>query len=410
VSGTAALSLTGRALVVVENCIRHLAAPAANLLVSFIVIRGSSAELWGRFAVDLIVVNLGIHLLAWGNKEYLLRAMSTDRGSAPTLWQSSLVTRSVGLPLIVLAIVGLGIDPGLIPWLIGWTLVGFVYQSFDVVVLLEHRFRLAIAAELVGLATTGGMLLGRLDRLDEAAVVAAWVVGLTVKTTVLAVGLAPMLRGRDRGRFDLRHLRDTLPFVLLALAGLLQSRVDLYAMALLADPGAIGRYQVTIGLYIALQAIAAFIQMPFVGELYENSDERSHTAADRLAILGAGIVAVGSPVMWVVLNRVYGFGFGWPVFLLGGLMAIPIYRYVPRIYLLYKHHRERTVIVINLTGAALNFALALLLIPRWSILGGLAAAALSQWFILGCYELVVRGGRAGAASTTTRLRREGDET
>lgn len=383
-------SLARRALLVVENSVRHLAAPATNLIVSYVVISATSPELWGRFVVDLIVVGLGVHFLAWGNKEYLLRAMTADDGSVASLWQSSLLSRSLGVPLVILAMAAFGIDGEVLVWLAGWIALAFLYQSLDVVVLFGHRFRLAIGAEALGLATTVALLLARGVDLDEGAVVAAWVIGVLVKTAVLGIGLAPTLcRGR-LGRLELRHIQEALPFVLLGLSGLLHSRIDLYAMALLASPDDMGRYQVAIGLYIAFQAIAAFVLMPFVRELYESSDDHSHAAAGRLAVGGIGIAVLSVPVAWLLLNRIYGFDFGWQVFAIGALMVAPVYRFAPRIYLLYKHHEERTVIAVNFAGAAVNLVLAVFLIPRWSIIGALGAAAISQWFILACYEIVVR--------------------
>jgi O-antigen/teichoic acid export membrane protein len=211
-----------------------------------------------------------------------------------------------------------------------------------------------------------------------------------IKTMILSIGLAPVLL-RDRlGRLDLRHIRQPLPFVLLGLSGLLHSRVDLYAMALLASPDDMGRYQVTVGLYIAFQAVAAFVLMPFVRELYEGSDSRSQAAARRLATGGIGIAILSIPTAWFLLNGIYHFGYRWPVFAVGALMVAPVYRFAPRIYLLYKHHAEKTVVAVNFAGAAVNLVLAVLLIPRWSIIGGLGAAAISQWFLLLCFEIVVR--------------------
>jgi O-antigen/teichoic acid export membrane protein len=346
--------------------------------------------------VDLIVVGLGVHFLAWGNKEYLLRAMSTDDGSMASLWQSSLLSRSLGVPLVILAMAVFGIDGDVLVWLAGWIVLAFLYQSFDVVVLYGHRFRLAIGAEILGLATTVGLLLVRGPDLDEGAVIAAWVIGVLIKTTALFIGLAPTLCRERLGRMEFRHIREALPFVLLGLSGLLHSRIDLYAMALLASPDDMGRYQVAIGLYIAFQAIAAFVLMPFVRELYEKPDDHSHAAAGRLAVGGIGIAVLSVPVAWLLLNGIYGFDFDWRVFTIGALMVAPVYRFAPRIYLLYKHHEERSVIAVNFAGAAVNLVLAVTLIPRWSIIGALGAAAISQWFILVCYEVVVRRRRRAA--------------
>lgn len=392
------LSIVRRALMVAENTARNLAAPAANLAVSYVVISAASPELWGRFAVLLVVVGLCVHLLAWGNKEYLLRAMSADPGSVAALWQSSLLTRSLGLPAILLALAAFGFAPGELAWLAGWIVLAFVFQSLDVVVLYAHRFRLAIAAETAGLATTLALILGRGATLDEGGVIAAWVAGVLVKTTVLLAGSAPTIGDGWSPQVDVRHIRETLPFVLLGLSGLLQSRIDLFAMAFLAEPADMGRYQVTIGIYIALQAIAGFVVTPFVRELYQRSDAETRAVAPRLTAGGAMVAVVSAPAVWFVLNGLYDFDFSWTVFAVGALLVVPVYGYLPRVYLLYKHGRERTVVLVSLLGAAVNLVLAVALIPRWSIMGGLTAAAASQWLTLVCYEILARNRRPGGST------------
>jgi O-antigen/teichoic acid export membrane protein len=387
------MSVGRRVLVVAENTARHLAVPATNLVVSYAVISASSPELWGRFAILLVVVGLCVHLLAWGNKEYLLRAMSADAGSAAALWQRSVLTRCIGLPVIFVAVAALGVAADEPVWLAGWIVLAFVYQSFDVVVLFNHRFRLAIAAELVGLATTLAVILGRADALDESVVIAAWVAGLLVKTIVLCIGLARVVGAGWSFRVDVRHVRETLPFVLLGLSGLLQSRIDLFAMAALADSGDMGRYQVTIGIYVALQAVAGFVIMPFVGEFYQRSDTENRAVASRLAVGGVAVALLSVPVVRVVLNGLYRFDFPWLVFVLGALVVVPVYRYLPHVYLLYKRGLERRVVAASLAGAVVNLVLAVALIPEWSVVGGLLAAAGSQWFTLACFELLARHTR-----------------
>jgi len=383
-------SFARRAVLVIENTTRHLAVPLASFIVSYIVISATSPELWGRFAINLIVVNLTVHLLAWGNKEYLLRSMSTDAGSAAALWQSSLLTRSLALLPAIAALSVFGLARPLLPWIALWTAAAFLTQSFDPVILYLHRFRLAIVAEAFGLATTLALVASRITELDEIGLVMSWVAGVVVKTAVLAVGLSPTLGRAWHGRVEPDHVTKTLPFVLLALSGLLHSKVDLYAMALLAEPDDVGRYQVTAGLYIALQATAAFLLMPFVRELYERSDTTSHRTARRMTVVGVGVAALGGPVSWIVLNEIYGFELGWPVFVIGAALVLPSYRIAPRIYLLYKHGRERTVALFNLAGAGVNLALAVALIPRYSIAGALGAAAASLWFLLIVLEALVR--------------------
>ena len=61
-----------RTFTIVKYAINGLALPIVNFALSFLVTRFSSVDLWGEFVEVLLIVQLGTHILYWGNKEYLL--------------------------------------------------------------------------------------------------------------------------------------------------------------------------------------------------------------------------------------------------------------------------------------------------------------------------------------------------
>ena len=378
-------TLAGRAQAIVENSARHLIVPAANLVISYLVIRNASEGLWGNFVIHLVVVTLSTHLLSWGNKEYLLRAFSAEPEDVSVLWQRSLATRAPALLLPLALLLVLGYRGELLCWLGLWIVLALAYQSLDVVVLYQRRFRLAIAAELAALAVTTSILVVLADHLSERTLVMAFVTGLAVKTGITVLGMSRRLFSRWSPVFDSRHLVVAAPFFLIGLSGMLQSRVDLYAVALFLSRADIGRYQVTISLFIAFQGVAAFVLMPFVKNLYRSDDEISHAVSRKLMAAGVVMAVVAVPLAMLVLDRLYGFDLQWPIFVAGALTVPPIFAYLPLIYLLYKHGREKHVMVVNFAGAAVNLALTLCLLPSLGMLGALVAAAGAQWLMMFWY-------------------------
>ena len=79
---------------VLLNSLNSLLQPVLNIAVSFIVVRRADEALWGAFVAVLIVVQLLLHVIAWGNKEYLLRAFSRTPAKIRTLWQTNITTRA----------------------------------------------------------------------------------------------------------------------------------------------------------------------------------------------------------------------------------------------------------------------------------------------------------------------------
>jgi O-antigen/teichoic acid export membrane protein len=191
--------------------------------------------------------------------------------------------------------------------------------------------------------------------------------------------------GLDPTYLDFSFFSAASPFFLLGLSGMLQSRIDLYSVSLFLPAREVGQYQIFINMMIYLQAMANFVLMPFVKSLYRLEQGVINRVSVRLLGLGLLLVPLALLVVDWVLSTVYAVELP-PLFLwLGGLYALPIYFYLPTIYGLYKANRQKTVLWVNVSGAALNLILSLLLVPRMGALGALLAATTVQWLVLACY-------------------------
>ena len=84
-----------RTLTVVRSAMSNLILPIGNLVLSFLVTKFASVQLWGEFIEVLIIAQLGAHVVSWGNKEYLLREFSLRPAQISKIWQTSLISRGV---------------------------------------------------------------------------------------------------------------------------------------------------------------------------------------------------------------------------------------------------------------------------------------------------------------------------
>ena len=119
------LTIRARMWIVAGNGARQLVVPLANFVVSYLVISTASAELWGEFVVRLVVVTLTVHVLSWGNHEFLLRAFSRDPEALGSLWRRSLVTRGVFLLVAAAGALALGLRGGELGWTLLWLVAAF---------------------------------------------------------------------------------------------------------------------------------------------------------------------------------------------------------------------------------------------------------------------------------------------
>ncbi len=372
-----------RLWIIIGNGARHLVVPLANFVISYLVVSMASAELWGEFVVRLVVVTLTVHVLSWGNHEYLLRAFSRNPEALGSLWRRSILTRGVFLIGAVAGPLILGLRGAELGWALLWLGAAFAHQSLAVVVLFSRRFAVAVAAELTGLVVTAGLLLSHGGAMDVTVVVKAVALGMTARVVVGFAAFFGTLLAGGSATLDHRHITQAVPFFLAGLSGLLASKADLYVVSAVLSNSEVGAYQVTVSLIAVLQGLAAIAYTPFVRDLYASSDSLSRGSSRRLMAAGLLCSVAAVPAGWLILNVLYGLNPPWSVLAVAAASVFPVYGTLPLVYSLYKVGREKRVIVVTFVGTAINIGLALGLVPVFGIVGGLAAGAATQWVIFG---------------------------
>lgn len=380
--------------VIVTNSANSLLVPLFSPVVALLVVRlAGGPGLWGDYVRVLVVAQLVSHVAGWGNKDYVLREFARNPAGLAAAWQTSFVTRLALLAVggAALALAGFGLGRGLLVALLS---VAFTLaQGFEVFVVYRRDFVFALGVEALTVALTAAPILIMRS-------------ALTLDTLLLAVGAATLVKAgayarryraevgpRGAGGFDLGWLRRAWPFFLLGLSGLLQSRVDLYAVTAWLPRDQIGHYQVYTNLMIYLQSGAAFVLVPFVKSLYRLNDRALLGLALKLGLVGLAVVALGVPAAAFALRSVYALDFAPPFLLAGALFVLPIYFYLPSIYALFRVDKALWVVAANGVGIGLNLALNAWWLPVWGALGAAWASAATQWGLLMIYLLWSR--RAG---------------
>lgn len=395
-----------RLLLVVTNSLNSLLLPLFSVLISLWVVRLASMELWGAFVETMIVAQLGAHVLAWGNKEYLLRAFSLDPAHVVRNWRRTLLTRLALFPGFVLVVMLAGWTPVQSLLIVLWTLGLVLCQSFEVLIVYRRAFVISIAIELgvIAVLLAAVLLVGAGLTLDFLLLLFAG--AMLGKAALLALAFrresfgATMNSGGSHSRLALSYFGAALPFFLLGLTGMLQSRMDLYAVNHYLSEQEVGQYQIYINLLIYLQAIANFVLTPFVKSLYRL--DRSASSRVSIRLLGLGLLLAPPALIAVAWFLAWGYSIELSplLLLLGALYVLPVYYYLPMVYALYKADRQRTVLWINGCGVALSLLLNILLVPRFGVTGALLATTVVQWFVLICYISVqVRDREAGSLAS-----------
>lgn len=359
------------------NAARYALGPVAAMLIPWMVMHHGTKALWGEVVGVMITVQLAAHFLRWGSREMLPRVFAEQPDDIPSIWTGSLVTR---LWLVVpVTITSYFLLQGS-TLAIFWLLLLFVNNSFETLVIWRKRFLHSFTIDAVGLVTTlTGLWYMREPVLAD---VLQWVIiGQAVRTLLLCAVFFGDFSTIPKTSTRL-HLAQAVPFLLIALSGLLGSRVDLYVMNLSASRETVAEYQVVQGYFVQLQALAGIIAVPFTRELYRMGKAGVAKATKRLASLGLlALVPVGI-IGHLLFTRFYGFGTHWTLCVAGCLVGWPVYACTPMVQTLYKHGKETTMVTAGFITAGISATLTWLLVPRFGITGGLVAAAISQFLML----------------------------
>ena len=399
----------GRARLVALHSFHSLIAPLLAAAISAWVVRTHSPSLWGAFVDVLLVVQLGAHVLAFGNKELLLRAFAegaTDKdpyATVPAVFQGALATRAVTLlpPVLAATAAWAWWRDWPASWLAQaalWLVAELVVQSHGVIILYARRFTAGVAIEATATLLSLGLIMLINADLSVFSLVAVFTLTTWGKAALLSAGLAEVtglptswrtLRTRWVGQVRPAWLGLALPFFVMGLTGMLQSRLDLYVMTAERSAAEVGRYQVMINLLIYLQTVANLVLVPFVQDLYRMPTAAMRRVARWLALGGAVFALPATALAWWALAWVWRVRLGWPMVAVAAGYVWVVWLYLPDVYTLYKLKRERTVLVMNAVGAGLNLALNLWWVPRYGALGALSASLLVQAAGVLVYRVVV---------------------
>jgi O-antigen/teichoic acid export membrane protein len=383
-----------RLRLVLSNSLNQTILVLFGPLFSFTVIRSSSLEVWGAFVEVLVVVQLGAHITSWGNKEYLLRKFSRNPAGMRSSWQDAFVTRLpllLGLFLILAIIYPTAYWPFLMLWAVGV----FLSQSYNVLVVYRRDFVVAAALELLTLFLLVGVVFYQRHVLDLALLIAVYGVIQGLKGGLYALHYRletqfGQLWAHFRQHFVPHYWRAALPFFLLTFSGLLNSRIDLYAVNFFLSPREVAEYQVFINFMLYMQMAVGIILLPFVKSIYRLTYSTIFKLASRLFLIGLVLIPLAMPVVYLALRIMYGIVLRPTYFLWGILFILPIYYYAPLIYALFKAEKQGLVILINFLGVTISLVLNIILLPRMGSEGAILVAALVSWLAMIIYIFSLR--------------------
>lgn len=360
------------------NALSNMSSPIGGMICSWLVIRLISPELWGAYTKIILWFMLATQLTNFGNKEYLLREFSNKPKDIFPALKSSFIARCRVLLAAVIIILFLPLTLILKCILIGWLMARFIYSSFDPLLLYERKFSITLVLESSAVAIFFILILNRPNVAGLSWLLTVFLFIELYKATALLLIYRKSLFTFSQLTPPLHFFKGAGPFLLLSISGLISSRADLYLVSIYLDKYQIAQYSVLLNFLIYLQALSNYVFQPFMKNFYRIHSSGKKKITYRFIGLGVLITLFGVPLVWWVTNQLFHLSFDANFIWLGMIYVLPIFLYLPVIYLLYKSGKEKVVLFSNLFGIVLNILLNILWLPTLGMKGALLSAAVVQ--------------------------------
>lgn len=353
----------------------------AQLIISLLIIKKHSVELWGEYVTLLLWVNFIVIFSYFGNKSYLLKRFSEQPSKIYTTWLSNFSTRFIVFLLI-------GIFAFFIPlfephrtFILGWLFLLFYNQSFEVLILYQKDFKFNFITELIRNSTVLGILLFFSSTLNLNQFLYIIIGGLAIKAIFYSVFYLKTLQS-TKITLDTQSLIASVPFLIPMVLGTLRTKIDSYYGTIYFTKEDLSQYQIFISLIALVQMGAAYMINPFIKIFYRISKNTRTVIEKQFLFLGITIGAIATAIIYVIINYVYEFTFSNTNYILGYLFLATLFIHLLLINEFYKNNKQTLVAIIIGVTALVQITLGYFTIDTYQSIGALTIKVIGQWMVV----------------------------
>ncbi|HUM45574.1 MAG TPA: hypothetical protein PLD84_01515, partial [Chitinophagales bacterium] len=256
-----------------------------NVVMAALVVRLLNADLWGEMVQVLLWAGIAGNIMAWGNKDYLVRGFSADPATVGAAWQQSFGSRSIIVVLVLLVLPFLPLSVPVKAWSALYLLSRFIYMSYDSVIVFKRNFITTVLLESFGFIFIGAAVYYfHPDGLQQ---LLGWFAGAELFKTVTLIFLyrkevLPVFFKN----FSSAYFVGALSFFLLYFTSMLASKIDLVCITYLVSSTEIARYQVLMSFLQATQLSIPILLLPYLRIIYRLPVSSIRKMAFRLLMVG----------------------------------------------------------------------------------------------------------------------------
>ncbi len=365
------------------NTVRGFAGPVFNFLIIIFGISNFGKENWGTIINAQLWVFFVVFILSWGHKEYLLRKYSEVPSKIYYSFFSNFLSRSLLFPLSFILFFFFPYTTA--SYCILLALLMYCYDACYTLLIYHQKFSSLLIAEILSFSIIISCIF-YYQSFNLTIFLQLYCIALVCKLTTVMISLK-LWKEKILFKVSKNEFIYALPFFLNGFSGWLTSKIDLYIVDSYLSRSQLSEYQLLITAFLILQALSAFITLPFTKHIYRVSNTILLKIQKKLSIIAIPIVSIGALFIWLIMEKLIALNMDNRYYIIGAFIALPSFYYTLDIMTLIKKHQERTIIIINIIGFLINLIVMLSLINTYKIFGVLISVCINRWVLLLIYKL-----------------------
>lgn len=360
--------------------VSQLLAVFSVFLLSLIIVRFHSVNLWGEYVELLIWSNFFLLFLSFGNHNYLLKGFSKTPSTINQQWTSNIIARSILLIPSFLLIYLIPIFDHLEFYIFLIILLQFLNQSFKVLIVYHRKFNYNIWVEIGFNVCLFTIIFSTLMTLDLKGLIIAIIISQAVKLICYSF----LLKGFNNVKYnlDFNELKRAVPFFIPIAVGTIRVKVDAYYGTYFFSVSDLSKYQIFISFLALAKMTSAFAITPYLKNYYRSSNYLINKAQHRFFAYGWLFAIVIVLFMYVVISFIYRLDFTFNQYLLAFIYIIPLFLHVLLVSEYYKKGKQFKIAFFASIVVFIQIISGYFLIKYWSINGALLLKLLGQWGIV----------------------------
>lgn len=370
---------TNRLKIIFSYSLSKSIGPIGQLIISYIIIKYKSIELWGNYSEVLIWVYLILLGISFGNKDFLLKSFSQKPSKTFQLWTDDILNRSFLLlvSLIILFFIPVFVHIKLLVFI--WIITLFISQSYEVLILYHRDFKFDIIKEFLFNFLIILMIYLKIESLDIKTLLSFIILANLIRILLLFFYYLKKMK-RIVIQLKLSNLKYSVPFFLPLALGTIRVKIDTYFANSFFNLSDLGKYQLIIGFIGFGQIITTYLLNPYLSAFFRLNTHTIKKVKLQSVVVGFLYAILFTFLTYIVISEIYKIHFKLSDYLIVFLFLIPLLLQMILINQIYKHNLQSILIYIVLVMITIQLLLGYFLLKDQGITGALILKAGSQWF------------------------------